>query len=157
MIFVTVGTQLAFDRLIKAVDNWADSGTEKVIAQIGSSGFKPQNSESHSFLTPGKILQYMQDARIIIAHAGMGSILSAMQMQKPIIIMPRQASLHEHRNDHQLATAKRFMNTKGIYVAMDEMDLGRILQSIDSLVAGEGLGPDASDSLLNAVRTFIES
>ena len=36
MIFVTVGTQLAFDRMIKAVDEWAGArGRTDVFAQVG--------------------------------------------------------------------------------------------------------------------------
>ncbi|MCG8094946.1 MAG: glycosyl transferase family 28, partial [Candidatus Thiodiazotropha endolucinida] len=58
-----------------------------------------------------------------VAHAGMGSILSSLSLGKPIIIMPRKASLGEHRNEHQMATAKRFQNRPGVYVAWDEKQL----------------------------------
>lgn len=46
------------------------------------------------------------DARLIVAHAGMGTIISAMTKGKPIIVFPRIAALGEHRNEHQLATSK---------------------------------------------------
>ena len=36
---------------------------------------------------------------MIVAHAGMGTIISAMQHQKPIIIFPRIAALGEHRTN----------------------------------------------------------
>lgn len=157
MIFVTVGTQLAFDRLIQAVEQWAAGSNEEVVAQIGPSELKPNNLRWHQFLTPSEFSVYMEQAKVIIAHAGMGSILTAMQLQKPIVILPRKAELHEHRNDHQIATARRFLDIDGIHVAMDEKELLDILQNLGSISAGCSVGPYASDSLINSVRAFIES
>ncbi len=37
MIFVTVGEQLPFDRLVRAVDEWAAASGKEVFAQIGNS------------------------------------------------------------------------------------------------------------------------
>ena len=54
---------------------------------------------------------------MIYAHAGMGTILSALKQDKPIIIVPRLASLKEHRNDHQIATAMRMDELGYVYVA----------------------------------------
>lgn len=156
MIFVTVGTQLSFDRLINTVDKWAVGVDEKVVAQIGPSKLKPQSIETHQFLTPNKFSEFMADARVIIAHAGMGSILSAMQLQKPIVIMPRREKLNEHRNDHQVATANRFMQIKGIHVVTDENDLLNTLQNLQSLAGSDGVGPDASGELIHTVSNFIK-
>ncbi len=47
MIFVTVGFQLGFDRLIKAMDNWCQSsGHEDVFGQLGElgeNGYRPEH------------------------------------------------------------------------------------------------------------------
>ena len=45
MIFLTVGTQFPFDRLVKSVDLAFDGGLidEEIIAQIGESSYKPHN------------------------------------------------------------------------------------------------------------------
>jgi len=155
MIFVTVGTQLNFDRLVGRVDKWADTADEKVVAQIGPSELTPQNIEWCQFLSPDEFIQYMDAAKVIIAHAGTGSILTAMQKQKPIIIMPRQAVFNEHRNDHQVATAKRFMHMDGIHVAMDEDELLTLLQNMELISASDGVGPNATDELLDTIRDFI--
>ena len=45
MIFVAVGTQLAFDRLIKYMDEWAAVNSEKVIAQIAEGTYLPKHIE----------------------------------------------------------------------------------------------------------------
>ena len=42
MIFATVGTQLPFDRLIVALDQWAASSPDvEVFAQIGRGEYRP--------------------------------------------------------------------------------------------------------------------
>lgn len=52
MIFVAVGTQLPFDRLIGAVDKWAASrGRNDVHAQIAS-GVAPSHVSYDRHLTP---------------------------------------------------------------------------------------------------------
>ena len=43
--------------------------------------------------------------QVVIAHDEMGSIITALEMGKPIVVMPRRAELGEHRNDHQVAAA----------------------------------------------------
>jgi len=45
MIFLTVGTQFPFDRLVKAVDDLLDGDlvNEKIFAQIGDSSYRPRN------------------------------------------------------------------------------------------------------------------
>lgn len=118
MIFVTVGTQLPFDRLIKGLDShFGDSFQNNIHAQIGESRYKPRNFSYEKFHTPLQAENHMKDADLVIAHAGTGSILSALQYQTPIIILPRKAELKEHRNDHQLATANWAKNLGGVFVA----------------------------------------
>ena len=117
MIFVTVGTQLPFDRLINAVDTWASRNPDiEIIAQIGPTDIQPINMQYSSFLSPDKADEYFVQASLIVSHAGMGSILTALKYRKPILILPRRASLSEHRNDHQMATAKWLCNKPGITV-----------------------------------------
>ena len=108
MIFVTVGYQMSFDRMVKAVDEWAkrNPGVE-IFAQIGPTDFVPQNMPHTRFLSPDEFRIRIEEATLLVAHAGMGSILTAMEMQKPIVIMPRRGDLQETRNDHQIATLKK--------------------------------------------------
>ena len=64
-------------------------------------------------MSPKECTDRMVAADAIIAHAGMGTILTALEMGKPLLVMPRRAELGEHRNDHQLATAMRFADLGG--------------------------------------------
>ena len=53
MIFVTVGTQVHFDRLIRTVDEWAGvRGRSDVFAQIGPSNYRAQHIQTKPFIDP---------------------------------------------------------------------------------------------------------
>jgi exopolysaccharide biosynthesis glucuronosyltransferase PssE len=156
VIFVTVGTQLPFDRLISAVDAWAGrTGRRDILAQIGPSELRPQFIEYRPFLSPTEFSRHFDNAELVIAHAGMGSILSAMSQGKPILVMPRFASLNEHRNDHQLATARRFRELGRILVAMDAQELDEQLNRLESIPTASRIGIYASPELLATVRAFL--
>ena len=156
MIFVTVGTQLAFDRLVEAVDVWAGAGeAREVFAQIGPGAYRPQHIAFEPFISPEECRERMLAADAIVAHAGMGTIISALELGKPLLVMPRQAALGEHRNDHQLATAERFGALGRLAVASDATALAAKLDELDALSAHERIGRYASDRLLTALSTFI--
>lgn len=156
MIFVTVGTQLAFDRLVNAVDFWSKDHLDvKVFAQIGPSTEKTQYIDSADFLSPAEANKYFKAADLIVAHAGMGSILTALQLNKPILIMPRKASLGEHRNEHQLATAKWLEGKPGIYVANDENVLVDLLNRLSDLSCPERIADVAPKAFSSRINQFI--
>ena len=157
MIFVTVGAQMPFDRLVRAVDAWAAEGTEdEVFAQIGPTGYRPSNIRFAQFLRPEEFRRQCTGARAIVAHAGTGSIITALQLGKPIIVMPRRASLRETRSDHQVATAERFRRFSSVVVARDEAELRHHLSRIGQLAATRAIGAQASEELLRAIRLFVE-
>jgi UDP-N-acetylglucosamine transferase subunit ALG13 len=157
LIFVTVGTQLPFDRLITAVDGWAASKTESdVFAQVGPTSIQPRHIEYENFISPAQCRERMLAARVVVAHAGMGTILSALEMGKPLLVLPRRAMLGEHRNDHQLATARRFAELRTVGVALDEHELHAKLDALDALDAPEGIGPYAPAPFIAALRDFID-
>ena len=157
MIFVTVGAQMPFDRLVRTVDRWAgDCGRGDVFAQVGPTDYRPNAIQWTKFLRPEEFRRRYEAASVIVAHAGTGSIITALQLGKPILIMPRRASLHETRNDHQVATAEQFRRFASVAVAWDEAELLAGLESIDALAGRHAVGPHASRELVEAVRGFID-
>lgn len=154
MILVTVGTQFAFDRLVQTVDQWAATNdTIDVVGQIGPSSYAPTHIQAQAFLPPDELHAQFENADLVIAHCGMGSILSALSLGKPIIVMPRSAAKREHRNDHQFATGRRFAEWPGVTVAWDEVELQRELDLINSCGAhGAALTPLAA----KAPREFTD-
>lgn len=157
MIFVTVGTQLAFDRLIEAVDVWAGKHPgETVFAQIGPGQYKPKNCTFADFVPPDKANDLIRTADLIISHAGMGSILTALKYQKPILVLPRKASLGEHRNEHQLATAKWLGQKPGVFVADEADDIASILSSRSQLKSGDGISEYAQPTFTDRLKNCID-
>ena len=156
MIFVTVGTQLPFDRLVRAVDDWAGaSGVTAVFAQIGDALYRPANLEWAPYLPADEFRRRLAAASLVVSHAGMGNLLAALEAQKPLIVMPRRAALNEIRNNHQVATAKWLRQMSGVRVAEDEAELAATLSAGD-WPAPEAPRREASPELLAAIRDFIE-
>jgi len=157
VIFLTVGTQLPFDRLVSAVDRWAgESCRDDVVAQVGETDFVPEHLEWAARVTPAEFRQRMSEAELVISHAGMGSILTALEFDKPILVLPRRAALREMRNDHQLATAKWLADQGRVAVATDEEELVRKLGSLDALASPGQIRKWASEELLTTLREFID-
>ncbi|MFZ0319639.1 MAG: glycosyltransferase [Candidatus Sulfotelmatobacter sp.] len=156
MIFVTVGSQEPFDRLIRAVDEWAASRSRTdVLAQIASSDFEPRHIKFTRFIEPAEFNRVMQETRLIVAHAGMGSIISALELGKPIVVMPRRAEFRETRNDHQVATAERFGAQGRILVAANEHDLPEKLDRALTLGDSTRIPTQASPRLIATIRSFL--
>ena len=128
MIFVTVGTQLPFERLIIAIDEWAARNPARdVFAQVGPCQYQPKNITYKKFISPLEFEYYTDKCEFVVSHAGMGTIITSLSKSKPIIIVPRDAKLGEHRNQHQFSTCDRFKNLRGCYTSEDEKELTKLL------------------------------
>jgi UDP-N-acetylglucosamine transferase subunit ALG13 len=158
-IFVTVGAQMPFERLVHAFDAWAHArGREAdVLAQIGPSDAPPTHVKHVRFLEPEAFDRAYEEADLVVAHAGTGSILAALERGKAIVVMPRRAALRETRNDHQVATAKAFASLGRIPVAWDETEIAAALDRAGTGAGTLVVGRFASDELVTAIRTFVES
>ena len=157
MIFVTVGSMDPFDRLVRAIDEWAGSrGRTDIFAQIGKAQYEPRHIKSIPFLSPSEFRAHIRAARLVVAHAGTGSIIAALELGTPIIVMPKCAHLGEHRNNHQIATAKRFGQKQGIIVANDEKELIIKLEQEEEHSRPTVIPNEASPDLISALRTFIQ-
>lgn len=156
MIFVTVGSSDPFDRLVCAIDRWAGlRGRTDVFAQIGRARYVPRHIEAVQFLDPGEFRERVRTARVVVAHAGMGSIITALEIGKPIIVMARRKQLGETRSNHQVATAKQFERKQSITVARDEADLIEKLDREETLFPPTNIQREASPALISAIRSFI--
>ena len=155
MIFATVGTQLAFPRLMSALNSIANDLDERIVAQVGDDAGHYPALETHAALAPAEFDAAFSGARVVVAHAGVGTILNARKIGKPLVIMPRRHSLGEHRNDHQMATAREVADLPGIHVAWDEADLARWLAEPNLTAASAGRSENLA-MLIGTIRSFIE-
>jgi UDP-N-acetylglucosamine transferase subunit ALG13 len=122
VIFLTVGSHEPFDRLIAAVDGWCGrTPGAQVFAQITErAAYQPKHLQWVAQLDQAAYRRKCLEASCLISHAGMGSIITALELGKPIVVMPRRGHLHETRNDHQWSTVREFRGKPGIFVADDE-------------------------------------
>lgn len=159
MIFVTVGTQLPFERLIQVVDEWASNNPEvEVFAQVGQTRYTTTNITTVVSMTPDEYEQKLSAADVIIGHVGMGTIISGVKYGKPLILMPRHADKGEHRNDHQLSTAKQFGKLSLVTVvdSYPELEQG-IKNALEE--QGEEQGEDTlqvSSTLIKTISDFVK-
>lgn len=166
-IFVTVGTQLPFDRLLGAMDAWAaDHPGTPVLAQTGASapGTRPYRHLSCvARLDQAEFTRHCAEARLIVAHAGMGTILQALDLGKPVIIMPRLPELGEHRNGHQVDTAVKMAELPNVAVVQGALGLHAAIEAIlyaperriTPLRAPFGAIGSGNQDLVGRLRQFI--
>jgi len=154
MIFVTIGTQISFDRFIEAIDEIATLVDEPIIAQVFKGSYQTKNVKTVDFLNPDEFNKLMEEARLIVGHAGMGTILSALKYEKPIIIFPRMASLGEHRNDHQMVTAMRMNELGYVHVAYDRKQLKTLILNKD-LQPLKKLNTDPSSNMIDFIINSV--
>lgn len=134
MIFLTVGSQFPFNRLVEAADSAIGAGLiqGKFFAQVGRGGYHPKNMEYAEILDKGAFDRYFQKATGIISHAGMGTIAMALEYGKPLLVLPRLRSLGELVSDHQVATARKFSELGHILVAYSVLELPEKLKLLKS-------------------------
>jgi len=136
MIFLTVGTQFAFDRLVKAVDDGCAAGLidEEVVAQTGDASYEPRHFQYVAAMPKEEYDRCIQKASAVISHAGMGTISMALQLNKPLLAMPRLARYGEVVNDHQVELADRFAQAGHILVARDESEIAAKIAELKTFV-----------------------
>jgi UDP-N-acetylglucosamine transferase subunit ALG13 len=161
VIFLTVGSQLRFDRLTAAVDDWAarQPGVA-VFGQVGDTDEPPVNFASVATMSPEEYQRRFAEADLIVAHAGMGTIIAALESGKPMLMLPRLASLRESRNDNQVGTARHFSKFGLFEVVESESDIpARLDHMLANLVSYRRAGDEfgVTDRLIEAIRTFVNS
>lgn len=123
VIFISVGTQLPFDRLIRIMDELAPDLPAPVFAQTCGGSYRPSNIDWRASLSLAEFEYAMRLATVTVAHAGIGTVITAQRMRRPLVLFPRRADLNEHRNDHQRATARALQGRPGVAIAWDAADL----------------------------------
>jgi UDP-N-acetylglucosamine transferase subunit ALG13 len=140
--------------MIETVDQIAKSTSLEIYGQIGEGAYQPKHFKYDRYLTIPEYEAIFDKASIIIGHAGMGTIISALTSSKPILMMARKASLGEHRNEHQQATAGQFKEQIGCYFFNDSQSLNEILCDSDSLASVQ-LGKYASNEVISRLKDLL--
>ncbi len=159
-VFAIAGTQLPFPRLMMALNDWAARRCDAaVLAQTGRDHARYSHLSAVDFIDQRRFDACLAEADLVVAHAGMGTILSCAELGKPLVVMPRLASQAEHRNDHQADTARRMAHLSNVTVAGDAPALAAALDRLAETRAIPALrdrgNETAAQELILALRGFI--
>ena len=158
MIFVTIGSMFPFDRLIRDMDAWtAANPGHRVLAQICEGRYVPEHMEQVRRLSQAAFRHHAEAATLIVAHAGMGTVITAGRAGRPLVILPRIREWGEHTTDHQIATANWLRDKPGIFVADDDAALaGAIAAGLAADMDGHApLSPVADAAFIERIRAAL--
>lgn len=75
----------------------------------------------------------MQEADVVVAHAGIGSALSALEVGKIPILVPRVSSRGEHVDDHQSQIASHLLSRRlAVMADGDTLGLDHFVEALSS-------------------------
>lgn len=159
MILVLLGTQdKSFVRLLKEVDlvTQKEYPDESIIVQAGYTVYQPINPKMavFDFVAPEELNHYIEKARVVITHAGVGSILNGMRKSKIMIVVPRRKKYGEHTNDHQLEILKAFAQMGYILPLYDLNKMSKILKKADSFTPRKYIG--SNQKMVKIIEDFIK-
>jgi UDP-N-acetylglucosamine transferase subunit ALG13 len=118
MIFVSVGTHEApFDRMLEAV--FALDLDEELVVQHGPSAVRADRAAASDYLSFDEVVGHIRDARAVVMHAGVGSVMISLANGKRPIVMARRERFGEHVDDHQVELA-RHLEANGLVTVVDD-------------------------------------
>ncbi|XP_041459067.1 UDP-N-acetylglucosamine transferase subunit ALG13 homolog isoform X2 [Lytechinus variegatus] len=120
-VFVTVGTT-SFDALIDEISSERTLqvlkclGYVKVILQIGRGKIEPQQIKNKDFCLEvyrykDSIAEDIQNADLVISHAGAGSCLETLGAKKPLLVVINELLM----GNHQLELADQLYKDKHLF------------------------------------------
>jgi UDP-N-acetylglucosamine transferase subunit ALG13 len=154
MIFVTVGTsQHRFDRLVLAADRIA-AADEPVIVQRGTSRVPCRHATFLDYLPFADLDQYVRSSRVVVSHAGVGSVALCLRNGRRPIVVPRDPAFGEMIDDHQLSFALRLAELDLITLVDDVADLPAAVSAPRSAPPKTGLSSALADELVRYISRY---
>jgi UDP-N-acetylglucosamine transferase subunit ALG13 len=153
MILVTVGTNEArFDRLLRAFE--ADPSREELLVQHGPSPIRPPGATCVDYLPYDRLVHAIHRARVVVTHAGVGSIMTALANGKRPVVVPRLRRFGEAVDDHQVQLGLR-LHEAGLVTFVERPE--EIRTALDAVDHGQplDLGPDRR--LVTELRDFVRA
>jgi len=111
------GFRRLVDRLIDILPMHAD-----VLWQVGSTDMSGLDVAYHRALAAAELNAAIADSDVVIAHAGVGSAITALAAGKLPVLVPRQRRYKEHVDDHQRLLADE-LSGRGLAEYSDVSDL----------------------------------
>lgn len=149
MIFATCGSShLPFERFMRAL---AVVAPDELIVQHGPAE-PPPAARAVPFLPFAAVLELIEEADVVVSHAGVGSIICAVRAGHVPIVFPRMQRYAETIDDHQVELARALERRGTVRVATGPEQL---LSQIRALPVRVGSAPPDTARLNAAVRAAI--
>lgn len=157
MILVILGTQdKPFTRLLEALDVQKKAGSikDEIVVQAGCTKLATDAMKLFDLLPIDEFDALINDADVIITHAGVGSILSALKKGKKVIACARLARYGEHTNDHQLQIQEEFARQGYLISCEDFSKIHEIINKLDEFKPNPYIS--TTEKVVNTIRDFIQ-
>jgi UDP-N-acetylglucosamine--N-acetylmuramyl-(pentapeptide) pyrophosphoryl-undecaprenol N-acetylglucosamine transferase len=149
MIFATCGSShLPFHRMMKEL---AVLPADELVVQHGPAD-PPPAARAIPFLPYADVVKLIEQADVVVSHAGVGSIICAIRAGHTPIVFPRFKRYSETVDDHQAELARALEQRGTVRVSWERDDLPTIISSLPP--RGAGVHSDAV-RLNAAVRAAI--
>lgn len=156
MILVTTGSSGGpFDRLLSVVGRF--DVDEEVVVQHGPSALRPHGARCVDYLPFDELGRLVSEARVVVAHAGVGSILLCLARDRAPLVVPRLPSLGEVVDDHQLVLARRLARSGAVTCVEDVDDLPDLVRRAGAVSGGTGSKRGGETALAADLRRYIDS
>jgi beta-1,4-N-acetylglucosaminyltransferase len=144
MILTVVGSSsIRFDRLLRGLDS-LQVADETVIVQRGPSLVEPPSATVVDFMPFEDMVERIREARVVITHAGVGTIFIALMNGKRPVVVPRLHRYAEAVDDHQLELGRRLADEGLVILVEDPTLLGDAVRSYEGSTDGRTLGGDGA-------------
>ena len=122
-VVVTIGTirPYSFERLLHRLLAILPPDVE-VLWQTGATDTAGLPIDARPQIAATELEAAMHDSDLVIAHAGTGTALTAFEVGKCPLLIPRRQSFDEHVDDHQVTTA-RALAARGLAVYSEVEDI----------------------------------
>jgi len=127
-VVVTLGSQdYPFDRLVKRLVDVLPVDAQ-VLWQTGATDPVAHGIDGRRYISADELESAMAVADVVVAHAGVGSALSALSVGRHPVLVPRRSAYGEHVDDHQEQIAGE-LSRRGLATTCDpdDIDLGVLM------------------------------
>lgn len=139
---------------MQAADEYATLTDERLVIQRGASSYKPLHAEFFEFTEFERMKELTEEARVVVTHAAAGAILLGLQMEKPLVLVPRRKMYNEVYDDHQLELTKA-LSRIGQAVECDPVTASGLAAAIDAATM-QTSKPNGPDKLVENLRQYID-
>jgi UDP-N-acetylglucosamine--N-acetylmuramyl-(pentapeptide) pyrophosphoryl-undecaprenol N-acetylglucosamine transferase len=135
-VVVSLGTfkDYGFERLVRRLIEILP-GDAEVLWQTGDTDVTGLGVNGHHAIPERELIQAIREADVLVAHAGVGTALTALEVGKCPVLVPRRHAHGEHVDDHQTQIAGELAR-RGLAVSVeaDELTLDHLLTAASSQV-----------------------